>query len=575
MSEAEQYALDLLAPGNEWKSGRYMKLAAQRFLSDLKRTDIYFDPLEADRMINFGENYCCLWEDVEAETPVKFELWQKFIFQQVYGWIRKEDGRRRVRKVYIQVAKKNSKSTTLAAVPSLFHLFADERVKTPKIFTAANNEDQARICVNIAGRMIEASPALSDMIADSRVYNPVKPIAIHEILGIVHNIHHHEKNGFIKPLSKETDDKKSKQAGGKHGINASMGVVDEYGMSPDAGATNTIESSMASRKEPLMLYITTAGFNKDGPCFQQLRKTGVDVLEGLSEMDSFLPFIFELDEGDDYRDEKNWLKCNPNLGISVDRTFLRERVQRASAEGGSTEVDVRTLNFNMWCDAPAVFIPQEVWSQNTHGIAEEELIGKWCFGGLEIPHGPIGSLALIFPNIRENIHALKVIFWMPEDKVIRNDLKVDFGQYKGYITTCSGNVIENSLIYSTISSALSRYKVHSIAFTKSLETHDILQALVRDGYECNPISQQYGSISTPTVEWEKIFTAKQVEHFNNPLLAWMNQQCEVVRKDNEIKLMKAGGKNVGIHAGINALAQWMTVDAGDEPAGITEMSFTI
>lgn len=573
MSAAEQYATDLLAPGNEWKSGRYMKLAAQRFLSDLKRTDIYFDEVEADRMINFGERYCCLWEDVEPETPVRFEAWQKFIFQQVYGWIRKEDGRRRVRKVYIQVAKKNSKSTTLAAVPSLFHLFADDRVKTPKIFTAANNEDQARICVNIAGRMIEASPALADMIADSRIYNPVKPIAIHEILGIVHNIHHHEKNGFIKPLSKETDDKKSKQAGGKHGINASMGVVDEYGMSPDAGATNTIESSMASRKEPLMLYITTAGFNKDGPCFQQLRKTGIEVLEGASNMDSYLPFIFELDEADDYRDERNWMKCNPNLGISVDMTFLRERVQRSIAEGGSTEVDVRTLNFNMWCDAPAVFIPQDVWRANTHAISEEDLIGKVCFAGLEIPHGPIGSLALIFPNIGENIHALKVFFWMPENKVIRNDIKTDFTPYRDQLTVCSGDVIENSVIYEQIRDALSSYQVHSIAFTKSLETHDILQALVRDGYECNPISQGYSGISTPTIEWEKILTAKQVEHFNNPLLAWMNQQCEVVRKDNEIKLQKSGGRNVGIHASINALAQWMTVDAlPDEDAGITEIA---
>lgn len=579
MTEAESYARDLLAPGNEGKSGRYMKLAAQRFLSDLRREDLIFDEVEAGRMVNFGERYCCLWEDVPEGFKVSFEPWQKFIFQQVYGWIRKEDGRRRVRKVYIQVAKKNSKSTHLAAIPSLFHLFADERIKTPKIFTAANNEEQARICVNIAGRMIEASPALADMLADSRVYNAAKPIVIHEILGIVHNIHHHEKNGFIKPLSKETDDKKSKQAGGKHGINASMGVVDEYSMSPDQGATKTIESSMASRKEPLMLYITTAGFNKDGPCFTQLRKQGIDVLEGVAQADSYLPFIFELDEGDDWKNPKNWLKCNPNLGISVDKLFLEERVRDAISDGGQTEVDVKTLNFNMWCDAPAVFIPQDVWLQNSSGIPDEELFGKVCFGGLEIPHGPIGSLALIFPNIRENVHALKVFFWMPSNKVIRNDLKVDFSPYKDFIQVCSGDVIENAEIYSVIGQALSKYKVHSIAFTKSLEHHDILQSLVRDGYECNPISQGYSGISTPTIEWEKLLLAKQIEHFGNPLLAWMNQQCEVVRQGkngNEVKLQKAKGKNVGIHAAINALAQWMTIDAEpEEEAGIDYVDLNI
>lgn len=572
MSEAEDYAREILGAGNEWKTGRLVKLAAQRFLSDLKRDDIFFDEKEGNRMIVFGERYCCLWEEVEPGTPVKFEPWMKFIFQQIYGFFRKEDGLRRVTQAFIQVAKKNNKTTGLAAVPAIYHLIADPRIRTPKIFTAANNEDQARICVDYAGKIIENSPLLSGLIATSRAYNPAEPIDLHNISGKIYSIHHHEKNGFIRAFSKETDDKKSKQAGGKHGNNASFGIVDEFGMSPDHGATNTIESSMAIQKEPLMLYITTAGFNKDGPCFQILRKQGIEVLEGVKKMDYYLPFIYEMDEGDDWREEKNWIKCNPNLGVTVQLPFLRNQVQKAIEEGGQKEVEVKTLNLNLWCDAPAVFIPQEVWNQNTYGVDEQELSGKVCFGGLEIPHGPVGSLALIFPNIRENVHALKVFFWMPQNKVIRNDLKVDFSPYKDYITTCSGDVIENSLIYSTISSALSQYRVHSIAFTKSLETHDILQSLVRDGYECNPISQGYSGISTPTIEWEKILTAKQVEHFNNPLLAWMNQQCEVVRKDNEIKLAKAGGKNVGIHASINALAQWMTVDATpEEEAGITEI----
>jgi phage terminase large subunit-like protein len=572
VTDAETYARDLLAPGNEWKSGRYMKLAAQRFIDDLKRDDIYFDDEEANLMIFFAENDCCLWEDVPEGTPVKFEAWQKFIFQQTYGWIRKSDGRRRVRRVYVQVAKKNGKST-MASVLALFHLLEDKRITTPKVFTAANNQTQAQICVNMSGKMVRGSPKLAKKTGDGRIENKSEPIILHDILGVTYDIYHRGNNGFIRALSKETDDKKSKQAGGKHGINVSLGIVDEYGMSPDQGNAGTIASAMASRKEPLMFYITTAGFNKDGPCFQQLRKGGIDVLEGVTQNDSFLPFILEMDEADDYKDEKTWIKCNPNLDVSVDRIFLQEQLGLAISEGGVTEVNTKTLNFNMWCDAPAVFIPQDVWSANTHGISEEDLLGKVCFAGLEIPHGPIGSLALIFPNIGENVHALKVFFWMPENKVIRNDLKTDFSPYRDQLTVCSGDVIENSVIYEQIREALSAYQVHSIAFTKSLETHDILQALVRDGYECNPISQGYSGISTPTIEWEKILTAKQVEHFNNPLLAWMNQQCEVVRKDNEIKLQKSGGRNVGIHASINALAQWMTVDAlPDEDAGITEMS---
>ena len=579
MTVAESYARDLLAPGNEWKSGRYMKLAAQRFLSDLQRTDIYFDEVEANRMINFGERYCLLAEDSWKGQPMKFEPWQKFIFQQTFGWYYKESGRRRIREVYVQIAKKNGKSC-LAGILALWHLFADTSTPTPRVFITANNEDQAKITASLAGDILRQSPDLSAKIKDGEC-------EVYEYLKKVREITFREKDvsgrdGFIKPLSKETDDKKSKQAGGKHGINASMGIVDEYGMSPDQGGTKTISSSMAARKNPLMFYITTAGFNKDGPCFTQQRKIGVDILENYGTpaapkgADYRLSFIYEMDEADDWKDPKNWLKCNPNLGVSVDSIFLETRIAEAETEGGSTEVDVKTLNFDMWCDAPAVFIPQDTWRENTHGIAESELAGKWCFGGLEIPHGPIGSLALIFPNIRENVHALKVFFWMPENKVIKNDLKVDFSQYRDFMTICSGDVIENSLIYETISRALAGYNVHSIAFPKPLETHDILQSLVRDGYQCNPISQGYSGISTPTVEWEKLLTAKQIEHFGNPLLSWMNSQCEGIRKDGMIKLAKSGGKTAGIHAAVNAVGQWLTIDAEpDEESGITELSFEL
>jgi len=88
---------------------------------------------------------------------VEFQLWQRFIYEQVYGWFVTETRLRRFEDVYVQVAKKNGKSTG-CAVDMNFHLLADDRINTPKIFTAANNEDQAKICVNMAGRIIEQSP---------------------------------------------------------------------------------------------------------------------------------------------------------------------------------------------------------------------------------------------------------------------------------------------------------------------------------------------------------------------------------------------------------------------------------
>src|SRR5690349_24844398 len=96
----------------------------------LKRDDIYFDEVEAVKMVDFCENYLCQWEGDWVGKPLKFEPWQRFIFEQVYGWIWKDTGLRVIEEVYVQISKKNGKSTMSAGLMN-FHLFADEKIKTP------------------------------------------------------------------------------------------------------------------------------------------------------------------------------------------------------------------------------------------------------------------------------------------------------------------------------------------------------------------------------------------------------------------------------------------------------------
>ena len=559
MSRAEQYARWVLEPGNSEKTGRLIKLAAQRFLKDLERDDIYFDEKEADKIVNFAERYCHLWEDKWRGQPIKIMPWMAFVFQQIYGWIRKEDGLRRVRKVYVQVAKKNGK-TTIAGTLNLFHLFADSKIQTPKIFVGANNEDQAKICVNISGKIIEQSPYLSDMVDEGDV-NLFK--YKENIVTVVHV----ERDGFIKPLSKETNSAKSTTSGGKHGFNPSLGVIDEYAMADSDALLNTLESAQAARAEPLIFCITTAGFKKEGPCFQLLRRTGVELLDGLIDDDSYLPFIFELDKDDDIGDEAKWMKCNPNLGVSVFPEFLRSRMKAAKNEGGSKMVDVRTLNFNEWCETPEVWIPQEVWAKNTHGFSEKMLLGRTCYASIEVTSGlSLNAVSLFFPNISGDIHGVKTMFWMPMDAIRNSNIKVEFEGWaeEGFIEVCDGNVIDNDFIFNKIMALFGLYNIHSLAFNVTLTNHDILQALVRNGVECNPISTSYKAQNTPVGHWEELLTQGKIEHFGNPVLAWMNGSTQVNRnKDGDRRVMKAEGRTSGITASVNALAQWKTIMANE------------
>ena len=567
MSGAETYARRVLDPVNERETGRFIKLAAQRFMDDLKRDDIYFDEQEAVKMVNFGERYCFQWEGDWEGMPVKFEDWQKFIFEQVYGWIRKDTGTRRFEEVYVQIAKKNGKST-MSAILMNYHVFADEKVKTPKVFTAANNEDQAKICVNMAGRIVQSSPALADMVDDGTVSLMTYRENITQVI-------HKGKKGFIKAFAKETSDKKSKTAGGKQGVNASLGVVDEFGMSPDHGASKPIKTSQASRRERLMFYITTAGFNMDGPCYQELRKVGIQVLEGTVIKDNYLPMIFEIDKPLDadgkpteitvpwlIENEWAWKQSSPNLDVSVYREFLRGALQDAATYGGTTEVDTKTLNFNMWVDSPEVFIPQDVWNKNTHGITLADLEGKECYGGIEIVSGKLlNAFFFLFPDIKGKT-VIKPIFWMPDaNRQNRETDSYNDWVKAGHITTFLGDVCDNDLVYNLIMTDIQKYQLHSFAYKTNLANNDIVQALIKNGIEGNPISHGYQGISTPTLTWEEMLTAGQIEHFGNPVLAWMNSNCMAVRKDNDIRLEKSGSRVVGIYAAINALAQWKTIEA--------------
>jgi phage terminase large subunit-like protein len=562
VSGAEQYARWVLAPGNERETGRLIKLAAQRFLDDLKRDDIYFDEDEACKMINFGERYCYQWEGDWRDKLVKFELWQRFIYEQAYGWLRKEDNLRRFDEVYVQIAKKNGKST-MCAVDMNFHLIADDRVNTPKVFTGANNEEQARICVNMAGHIIERSPDLMALVdeGDIRLFKHTE-----DILKIVHA----EKNGFIKAFSKESSDKDSKTAGGKHGVNASKGVIDEYGMSPDHGAAKPIKTSMASRSEGQMFYITTAGFNLTGPCFTELRKVGIQVLEGVIKKDNYLPVIFEIDrpideEGKEKEitaewllaNEWTWSHANPNIDISVKRKFLRSALEDAITFGGTTMVDNLTLNFNMWMDSPEVFIPADVWNRNTHGIQKSSLAGETCFAGIEVgPSGEITAVSLLFPG---DIKRVEMLYLLAAESLKKNETYL---KNQDSILIDAGNEVEVDWAVEQIADKFQQYNLHSFCFPVTHKNNSIIQGLIKMGFVGNPISQGMNGIANATMEWEKLLRANEVEHFNDEILRWMNSNCLAIKKEAGTRVEKSS-RVLGIYACLNALAQWKTHEAGD------------
>jgi phage terminase large subunit-like protein len=546
MTAAERYAREVL--DGKIITGKWIKLACKRFFTDLQREDLVFNEKEASRAVNFIERKLKHWEGSFSGNDLLLEDWQKFIVMQIFGWYTLE-GKRRIRSAYIQIARKNGKTSFLAAIIN-YHIFAD-RENTPQVLVGANNEDQAKICVNSVGRMIETSPDLRELVEDDEVN-------LFRYKDNIVNIYYPERGAVVKAMSKNPET--------KDGFNPSLGGVDEYHEAKDDKLLNVIESGQGSRTNPLLIVITTAGFDKDGPCYSKLRESSVQILNDTIQDDHHLAFIYEQDEEDEVGDESSWVKSNPNLGVSVNLDFLRARYKKALNEGGTKMVDFLTKNLNKWVDAPEVWIPNEIWVNNRQGLTIEDLEGKVCYGGLDLARTvDLNAFALWFPDVKPGKHAVLPFFWIPADKVANNNDRVDYRRWieQSHMKQTPGNVADYHQIAADIKSIISKYEFKSLSFDKYLTGHGVLQDLLDDGIECHELGQNIVSLNFPTKELERIATGLQLEHFGNPVLTWMMGNV-VLARDTSGNVKPDKGKSEkkidGVSAMINALAEFKTFE---------------
>ena len=508
-------------------------------MDDMERSgfEYYFDDKEAQRIIKFAE-LCRHWKGKKAGRKIQLEEWQRFIYAMEYGWREKGTKLKRFRTHYVEVARKNGK-TSMEAIKALYHLLI-EKEQGAQIWSGATKEEQARIVVNDAGRIAQRTPELKDVVKCFKYVDSIKRLVV--------------DTGYMSAFGR--DSKTS------DGFDPSMGIIDEYHAHKDDNLLNVIESGMGSREQPVISIITTAGFEKANPCYSVTRKTVLDILERRKFDDRVFGIIFTLDAGDDWKDPAAWGKANPNLGASIEDNFLNIRFQKAINEGASKEVDFKTKNLNIWTDAAAVWIQDETWLQNAHGTDIEALKGRPCFGGLDLAKGvDINSFVLLFPDIGGKI-ALLPFFWIPEDKLKTNTDAADYFKWvnDGYIIKTNGSMVDIDHILYDIKQLSQIYDIQDVAFDRWFAFNGIVQGLIKDGLSLKELGQGYASMTHPTIEFENLCKGRKFEHFNNPVLRWMLSNTEVER-DAAGNPKPSKGKSVnkidGIVAAIDAVAAWL------------------
>ena len=479
---------------------RWVRLFCERHKRDLKtgrKRGLYFDRDAAQHAIEFYQ-FLHHSKGKWAGKTIYLEPWQQAIVWVLFGWQRKKTKSRRFRSGYVEIARKNGK-TTMASGLALYMMLADGEAGA-EVYSAATKRDQAKLAWDEAGRMVKASPYLRQHVTV------------------------HKDRIFLKwdnaskyvPLGRDSDT--------MDGLNVHCAIVDELHAHRTSEIWDVLETGTGARTQALMFGITTAGFNQSSFCYER-RKYTSQVLDGVIEDDSHFGIIFTLDEGDDEWDETNWIKANPNLGISVDLEDLREQARKAK-ELPSALTSFLTKRLNIWTRAAEHFIHPDKWRACGGAFDVEQLAGRTCFAGLDLSNTlDITALVLVFPPTEEDPY-FRVLprFWVPEtamhERSRRDQVPYDAWVRDGWITAIPGDVIDYEWIYRQIDEDAQLYDLQEIGFDR-WGAAAIYLWMANRGLTVVQIGQGYASMSAPMKEVEKLIVSGQLAHGDNPVLTWM------------------------------------------------------
>lgn len=373
-------------------AGQLEKLAVKRFINDLNRSGIPIGsvddetekllkslkigakPPDIDFSFKFDigrAQHACFF--IETCPHVEGELarlkrdgtrhllmmspWQIFVTVNIFGWVDYE-GLRRFTYVYLEVAKKNGKTTWLAAV-GLYMGFIDGEPGS-NVYAAATTRDQANILFGAAKTMVTYSPKMQERFGITKQE---------------YSIFQTTTNSSFKALSQDRD-------GSKDGFNVHCGLIDELHAHKDSGMYDIVSNGIASRAQPLLFAITTAGKDTTSVCYRE-RKIVVAILKGEATHERYFGMIFCLDKGDDWKDPKTWPKANPNYGISVKPEYLQGMADKCKISP-SNEAIFRQKHLNEWVGAVDGWLAESVVTNCEVEVSYKEFKGVIGFGGYDL-----------------------------------------------------------------------------------------------------------------------------------------------------------------------------------------------
>lgn len=468
---------------------KYEVLACQRHLDDLAAGEYFFDEAAARAAIGIFPKLRH-YKGKFAGQPFTLHPSQEFIVGSIYGWRMKAGGVRRFTSAYVEMPRKNGKTTLSAGIGVLGLL--EER--GAEVYSVATKEDQAKIGWKDGRAMIKASDSLRN-----RFTLRVKEIKWED------------RDSFWKPLGSDSET--------LDGLNPSLALIDELHAWINRDLFDVIEDGMGAREQPLIFIITTAGKLTIGICVER-RNLIVEILERRVENGRVFGIIFAPDEDDDPHLPATWHKANPLLGEAKSEDFMAEQSKLARQTPGKLNTFL-TKQLNIWVQQDKRWLDLDQWDACRGDLPPTD--GLQCSGGLDLSTTiDLAGLSRLFRFGDRRV--MKWLFWVPEDsmreRVKRDRVPYDVWVREGLIRTTPGNVVDYNIIQADILKLHSETPFCGLAYDPWNATQ-IATNLQGEGLPMISFRQGYASMSPAAKEFEKRIARKDILHDGNKVMRWM------------------------------------------------------
>lgn len=511
---ANQYIHDVLT--GEVPACQEVKQACERQKNDLEREDFRytFDHARASHVCQFIE----LLTHVKGEWRNKnliLEPFQVFILTTVFGWV-DESGYRRFKTAYLELPRKNAKSTLSVGV-ALYCSFI-EGEGGAEGYSAATTRDQAKIVFNDAAAMVNASPGLRDRF-DVAVMGKTAP----------HTIYSPTSGSTFKALARD-------QGGNLDGLNVHVGVIDEFHAHKTREVYDVIETATGARRQPLLWLITTAGFNRAGVCYE-IRSYLIKVLSCVHSDDEFFGIIYTIDKDDDWHDPDSWVKANPNWGVSVNPEDI-ERKARKALEVPTATNNFLTKHLNVWVNADTAWMDMRKWDALADpSLKIEDFIGCSCWLGLDLASQlDFNAETILFKNLIDGVEHYYWFgrYWLPEETIEHSENS----QYQGWarqglINVTDGAVVDLEEIQDQVLLDFETLNPEDCSYDPFQATQ-LSTNLASQGATMIEVKPTVLNFSEPMKTLEGLVHDGRLHHNGCPIMTWMisNVVCHRDGKDN-------------------------------------------